>query len=128
MPENIDFVAERTGARVVVATLPFPGTDEEQILAAVLERASPRTRLALLDHVTSPTALVLPIARLVAGLRDRGIDTLVDGAHAPGMVPLALSELGAPTTPATPTNGCARPREQPSCMCAGIGRRNCTPA
>jgi isopenicillin-N epimerase len=93
--KTIDFVAERTGARVVVATLPFPGTDEEQILAAVLERASPRTRLALLDHVTSPTALVLPIARLVAGLRDRGIDTLVDGAHAPGMVPLALSELGA---------------------------------
>jgi isopenicillin-N epimerase len=93
--KTADFVAERTGARIVVATLPFPCRDEEEIVAAVLQCVSPRTRLALLDHVTSPTALVLPAASLVSGLRARGIDTLVDGAHAPGMIPLGLSELGA---------------------------------
>ncbi len=91
----IDYVAARSGASVVVATLPFPVRDEEQVIEAVLKRASARTRLAVLDHVTSPTALVLPVARLIRELRSRGIETLVDGAHAPGMVPLSLSELGA---------------------------------
>ena len=92
---TVEFVAERTGARVVVANLPFPCRDDGEIIAAVLKCVSARTRLALLDHVTSPTALVLPVARLVSELQAHGVDTLVDGAHAPGMVPLGLSELGA---------------------------------
>ena len=93
--KTVDFVAQRCGARVVVANLPFPCRDAEDIVAAVLQRVSPRTRLALLDHVTSPTALILPLERLVSELRARGVDTLVDGAHAPGMVPIGLSTLGA---------------------------------
>jgi isopenicillin-N epimerase len=91
----VEYVAARSGARVVVAQLPFPCRDDEEIVSSVLKGVSPRTRLALLDHVTSPTALILPIARLVNDLRTRGVDTLVDGAHAPGMVPLRLEELGA---------------------------------
>jgi isopenicillin-N epimerase len=93
--KTADFVAERTGARVVVANLPFPCRGDEEVLAAMLSCTSPRTRLALVDHVTSPTALVLPIVRLVGELQARGIDALVDGAHAPGMVPLELSKLDA---------------------------------
>ena len=85
----------RSGARLVVADVPFPLGGEEDVVGPVLAAVSPRTRLALLDHVTSPTALALPIARLVATLRERGVETLVDGAHAPGMVPIDLDRLGA---------------------------------
>ncbi|MBV8495405.1 MAG: aminotransferase class V-fold PLP-dependent enzyme [Gammaproteobacteria bacterium] len=93
--KTLDYAALRQGVQVVVAQLPFPLESEEEIVAAILARVSPRTRLALIDHVTSPTALVLPIARLVEELRARGVETLVDGAHAPGMVPLAIAELEA---------------------------------
>jgi isopenicillin-N epimerase len=91
----LDFAAARRGARVVVARVPFPLADPDAAAAAVLAAAGPKTRLALLDHVTSPTALVLPVARLVADLRARGVETLVDGAHAPGMVDLDVERLGA---------------------------------
>jgi isopenicillin-N epimerase len=91
----VDAVAAAAGARVMVAPVPFPLDSPDHVVAAVVERATPATRLALLDHVTSPTGLVLPLARMVAALASRGIDVLVDGAHAPGMVPLDLHALGA---------------------------------
>jgi len=93
--KTVDFVAAKTGAHVVVAHLPFPVRSDEEIVAAVLTCVSPQTRLALLDHVTSPTALVMPLARLVNELQARDVDVLVDGAHAPGMVAIHLSQLGA---------------------------------
>jgi isopenicillin-N epimerase len=93
--KTVDFVTARWGARVVVADLPFPCRNEDDIVASVLKCVSGHTRLALLDHVTSPTALILPVARLVSELQARGVDSLVDGAHAPGMVELGLSALGA---------------------------------
>lgn len=91
----LDYVAHQSGARVVVAEIPVPVRSVSEIVTPILAAVTPRTRLALLDHVTSQTGLVLPIAQLVAALAARGVETLVDGAHAPGMVPLNLAEIGA---------------------------------
>lgn len=91
----LEFVAERSGARVVVARIPFPLRDAGEVTAALLAAATPRTKLALVDHVTSQTGVVFPITEIVAALQGRGIDVLVDGAHGPGMVALDLKALGA---------------------------------
>ena len=91
----IDAVAADHGARVVVAAIPFPIGGEAEAVSAVLERVTQRTRLLLIDHITSQTGLVLPIDQLVGEVQSRGIDVLVDGAHAPGMVGLDLDALGA---------------------------------
>ncbi len=83
------------GASVVAALVPFPLSQEDEVMQAVLNAITPRTKLALLDHITSPTALIFPITRLVRELKARGIAVLVDGAHAPGQVPLDVQAVGA---------------------------------
>jgi isopenicillin-N epimerase len=89
----LTYAAERAGARIVRVSLPFPVDSADALAAAVLDAVTPHTRLALLDHVTSPTALILPLAAMIPQLRARGVAVLVDGAHAPGSVPLALAAL-----------------------------------
>ncbi len=91
----VDFVAAASGARVVEVRVPFPLRGPDEVLERVLAALTPRTKLLVVDHITSPTGLVLPIERIVAEARARGVDTLVDGAHAPGHVALDLDALGA---------------------------------
>jgi isopenicillin-N epimerase len=91
----MEHAAERDGARVVIAPVAFPGTTTQSVVEAILGAVTSRTRLAVVDHVTSATALVFPVQRLVAELTARGVETLVDGAHAPGQVELDVPSIGA---------------------------------
>jgi len=91
----VQYWAQRRSHQVRVARIPFPLTSAEEISQAILAEVTDRTRLVLLDHVTSPSGLIIPIESLVRTLHERGIDTLVDGAHGPGMLPLDLERIGA---------------------------------
>jgi isopenicillin-N epimerase len=77
----------------VIAELPVPVTSRDEIVDAVLAAVTPRTRLAIVDHITSPTAMVLPLEQLIPALRERGVLSLVDGAHGPGAIPLNIQQL-----------------------------------
>ena len=89
------FVARRSGAVVVTVTIPLPLTDAGAFTDALLAGITPRTRVIFLSHITSATALVFPIAAVIAQARTRGIITVIDGAHAPGHIALDLTALDA---------------------------------
>lgn len=86
-------VAALRGAVVRRWVVPFPGTTEDAVLESLNDALTSRTRVVLVDHVTSPTGLVFPLARILEKLRERSIDAIVDGAHAPGMLDLNLDAL-----------------------------------
>ena len=92
---TVRWVAARAGAAVVQVDLPFPAHTADSLFAAFAAGLTGRTRLVVIDHVTSPTALVMPVDRMAAAARAVGAAVLVDGAHAPGMLPLDLPATGA---------------------------------
>jgi len=85
----MEHVASRTGAQVVVAEVPFPIRSPGEVIERVLARVTPRTVFALIDHITSPTGLIFPVAELSRELEARGVAVMVDGAHGPGQVSFA---------------------------------------
>lgn len=91
----LEHAARRSGAKVVVAKLPVPVASPDEVVERVLASVSGRTVFALLDHITSPTALVFPVAALARALAARGVTVMIDGAHAPGQLDLSVDGLDA---------------------------------
>lgn len=87
--------ARRRGATLRLIELPDPVRDADEVVTAFAAALAPATKLAVIDHITSGSALVLPIERLCAACRERGITAVVDGAHAPGAIALDLPSIGA---------------------------------
>jgi isopenicillin-N epimerase len=91
----IRYVAGRAAAHITEAAIPFPRPQSAAIIAGIGAALTPRTRIAVVDHITSPSALVLPIAEIVELCHSAGVPVLVDGAHAPGQISLDLGAIGA---------------------------------
>lgn len=91
------YVGERTGAKVVAAEVERFPESAEAFVEAFMRHANERTRLVMVCHVTSPTAIVLPVERIVSLMRERfpRADVLVDGAHGPGMLGVDIERIGA---------------------------------
>ncbi len=92
---TVRFATDHAGARITEAAVTFPGPTEESLVAAIMDAITPKTRLAVIDHITSASAIVLPIQRIVAACHAAGVPVLIDGAHAPGQVPVDLTAIGA---------------------------------
>jgi isopenicillin-N epimerase len=89
------YLCSRAGAKLRKVVLPWPVNSVCQIIDAIKPYLSERVRLAVFDHVSSRHSVVMPLKRLVSMCHARGISVLVDGAHAPGMLKLQTSEIGA---------------------------------
>jgi isopenicillin-N epimerase len=89
-----NFVCDKVGAHYRRVQIPLP-FDPAEFLPRMLAAITPRTKVIFVSHITSTTALVLPLAELCKVARERGINTLIDGAHAPGNIELQLDQLGA---------------------------------
>ena len=89
------FLCSHSGAEYIEASIPLPLSDPNQVVDAIWERVSNRTRAIFLSHITSPTAIRFPVEAVCARAREQGILTIIDGAHAPGQIDLDLSALGA---------------------------------
>jgi isopenicillin-N epimerase len=87
--------AARAGASVQTVTVPYPAFDPARTVERIVEAVTARTRLVIVDHIASETALVFPVEAIVRGVHERGAPVLVDGAHVPGQLPLDITAIGA---------------------------------
>jgi isopenicillin-N epimerase len=92
---TVRFATDRAGARMTKAAIPFPDVTAQGCVDAITAALTPRTRVAVIDHITSSSALILPVEQIIAACHAAGVPVLVDGAHGPGHITLDLNQLGA---------------------------------
>jgi isopenicillin-N epimerase len=90
-----EYICRTTGASYQRQSVPLPVNNETQIVDAVWKAVDPQTKVIYFSHITSPTALCMPVQEICTRARHAGIVTIVDGAHAPGQVDVDLTGLGA---------------------------------
>ena len=84
---------KRTGVKIVQQNIPVPLDTEERFIEQFWKGVNVRTKVIFISHITSPTALIFPIEQILARARDKGLITIVDGAHVPGQVDLDIHAL-----------------------------------
>ena len=87
------FLAKERGFKYINQAIPIPLTTQDDFVEAFWKGVTPHTRVIFLSHITSPTALLFPVKKVIERARRGGILTVVDGAHAPGQIPLQLDDL-----------------------------------
>ena len=92
---TINYYSKKKGFTVKIAQVPFPLQHEDEVVTALEKEITSKTKLLLIDHITSATATLFPIEKIIRLCKEKGIEVLVDGAHAPGMIDLDIDALGA---------------------------------
>ncbi|MDP4219217.1 MAG: aminotransferase class V-fold PLP-dependent enzyme [Bacteroidota bacterium] len=95
MRKTLHYAADVTGAKVVEGVVPFPIESPDQVVEVVKKGITDKTKFAIIDHITSPTALVYPIEKIIPLFKERGIPVMIDGAHALGMLDINMTKYGA---------------------------------
>jgi isopenicillin-N epimerase len=90
-----ELTCSKVGARYIRHPVHVPVTTPEAIVDSFWSAVTARTRIIFLSHITSPTSLILPVKEICSRAREAGILTVIDGAHAPGQIPLDLEDVGA---------------------------------
>ena len=93
----VDYYTSKAGAKMVTLQIPFPIQSEQEIcdLYNKVLAENPDIKLAIIDHITSASALLMPVEDLVKVCKKHDVLTLIDGAHAPGQLPLEIMKIGA---------------------------------
>lgn len=89
------FICNQRGAHYIRQPITLPLTDPAEMVEQLWAGVTPRTKVIVVSHITSPTALTFPVAAICARAREAGIISVIDGAHAPGQIPLDMTAIGA---------------------------------